>query len=34
VQSGADTMARRSARDLQQRKYGTVCHSVFWKFNH
>jgi hypothetical protein len=33
VQSGAETMARRSARDLQQRKYGTMCYSVFWKFN-
>jgi hypothetical protein len=34
VQSGADAIARRSARDLQQQKYGTMSCTVFWKFNH
>jgi hypothetical protein len=34
VQNGPDTTARRSARDLQRPKYGTMLCSVLWKFNH
>jgi hypothetical protein len=34
MQSGPDTTVRRSARDLQQPKYGAMHYTVFQKFNH